>query len=1013
LAWLLSGIVLLLFIASLVFYIYRDQIGRKVILKLNDIQKGEISFAELSFNPFIHFPNISVGLQNLYYTNSQQYDSIMEKDTIAFLAKLYVAIDVVDLIGGQINVSKITMTNGSIFLKRYPDSTLNLFLALGMVGESTFGAGSVPGPPTVENDTTIQKDPKDISLEGIVLKNISMKYVEIQSRSFQETTEVEIKDLKASMKYSERIIASKLQLAVELQSIPMIQNLELQGMPVQVKSTFLIDRNSGKITIEPSYLHIKDVSFQVEGAVYRSENSHIDLSLEGKDEDLSFFSGWFSETGLNNIRSGETYFSGKIQGPLNGALPDMKFDFGMRDVNLHVPGVNHDITDVNLEGFFQSGQKMDLSEAKIAINKFKGILPGGYLNAHLSVESFTIPRINLLWDMKADISGFDQIFNINGIRQIRGEIKLYDDFAGVFDPATHTLTEERNESILLLDSLSFNIPDVMLVKGLSGRLERSLDTLKLFNLRMMAGNSDLLINGRINNLLSLVKSEENEITAELAVKSDTFDLPVFFAFDPKVGRSFPYRIIDIDLELHATTSRNKLLEFNANPEIEFDILHLGATIENLFPPVNIQKGNMLMSEKEGQIYLAFDDFEIDIADANLNADVLYYSPSVDPDFVRVNVDISGLNPSGILLAEQDTIPGITNGILNGFIHTELEIGRDTMDYETFNVKTGNLDYITANDTFNITGLIIKALDIHYNNDGKTPFASLSAGIRLQAAEIRSNHFHVKDVYYDIDATGGSYTVYPEKIHFFGKEGEGVYKLTPFANESMYEFKYKVTDFRVENLLSSVMADTLLKGLMDLDLDVTSVGGPEQNIFSGINGYVELHGKDLVLYGIDLDNLITKFQRSQKFNLVDVGAVALLGPFGLALTKGSEFASLALGNFGDTTKIGKVISEWDCVNGRLIIKDVAFTTEENRIAGTGWIDLSTDSLDITIAVLDKNGCSILSQSVFGELEDPEQSDIKIVSTVLAPITNLIGGALGKDCEVFYDGQIAHPSKKKQK
>jgi len=65
------------------------------------------------------------------------------------------------------------------------------------------------------------------------------------------------------------------------------------------------------------------------------------------------------------------------------------------------------------------------------------------------------------------------------------------------------------------------------------------------------------------------------------------------------------------------------------------------------------------------------------------------------------------------------------------------------------------------------------------------------------------------------------------------------------------------------------------------------------------------------------------------------------------------------------------------------------------------------------VLDKNRCSVLSQTLFGTMENPQQSEIKIVGTVLAPITNLINGALGKDCEVFYDGKLEHPLKGKKK
>ena len=120
------------------------------------------------------------------------------------------------------------------------------------------------------------------------------------------------------------------------------------------------------------------------------------------------------------------------------------------------------------------------------------------------------------------------------------------------------------------------------------------------------------------------------------------------------------------------------------------------------------------------------------------------------------------------------------------------------------------------------------------------------------------------------------------MQLFGKEGEGVYEFRPFAANPMYALKYKVNEFRVETLLQRFMKDTMLTGPMDLDLDLGIVALDKNKLLSGLNGSAKLFGHDMTIYGIDLDNLIAKYQKSQKFNLVDLGAVALAGPFGLAI-----------------------------------------------------------------------------------------------------------------------------------
>jgi len=135
--------------------------------------------------------------------------------------------------------------------------------------------------------------------------------------------------------------------------------------------------------------------------------------------------------------------------------------------------------------------------------------------------------------------------------------------------------------------------------------------------------------------------------------------------------------------------------------------------------------------------------------------------------------------------------------------------------------------------------------------------------------------------------------------------------------------------------------------------------------------------------------------------------------GLADTKGSDFARIIVSDPGEKTYIPAFISDWNVENGRLIMKDIAFSTDNNRIAAHGWINLKTDSLNLTIAALDKNGCSIISQDLYGKFDNPEMSDVKVVKSVLAPVTNLVGGALGIDCKVFYDGKIKHPLRKREK
>ena len=90
-----------------------------------------------------------------------------------------------------------------------------------------------------------------------------------------------------------------------------------------------------------------------------------------------------------------------------------------------------------------------------------------------------------------------------------------------------------------------------------------------------------------------------------------------------------------------------------------------------------------------------------------------------------------------------------------------------------------------------------------------------------------------------------------------------------------------------------------------------------------------------------------------------------------------------------------------------MKDVAASTHKNRVAAKGWINIEKDSLNISFAVIDNNGCSIFTQNVYGDLNKPTLERVKIVQTILAPVTNLYNGIMGVNCDIFYKGSLPPP------
>jgi AsmA protein len=199
--------------------------------------------------------------------------------------------------------------------------------------------------------------------------------------------------------------------------------------------------------------------------------------------------------------------------------------------------------------------------------------------------------------------------------------------------------------------------------------------------------------------------------------------------------------------------------------------------------------------------------------------------------------------------------------------------------------------------------------------------------------------------------------------------------------------------------------------MDFSMNLSMQGTTVNEMKLTMDGEVSLRGENLALDGIDLDRVLSRFESSQNFNLVDVGAFFFAGPIGLAVTKGYNFASLFKGSEG-RSEIRTLISDWKFERGVAQAQDVAMATNRNRIALRGELDFANEQFnDVTMATIDAKGCAMVRQKITGSFQKPVVEKPSILMSLTGPARKLLkkGRDLlpGGECEVFYAGSVAPP------
>jgi AsmA protein len=247
---------------------------------------------------------------------------------------------------------------------------------------------------------------------------------------------------------------------------------------------------------------------------------------------------------------------------------------------------------------------------------------------------------------------------------------------------------------------------------------------------------------------------------------------------------------------------------------------------------------------------------------------------------------------------------------------------------------------------------------------------------------------------------------------FGGKGEGDVTADESAVDPAYKLNLKVSKLDFEKLQESFGIKRLISGKGDLAASLTIKERGRRDLMSNLDGTFALLGDNLITHTVDLDKILSAYETSQKFNLVDVGAFFIAGPLGTVALKGYRYGDLYYQTQGGKGTITQFVSHWKIGNGEADALDCAFATHHNRVALKGKLNLVSERFDnVTVALLDEKGCAKFKQTISGSFDAPQVGVVNAVESLAGPIFDLYRKAKrfvqGGKCEVFYSGSVQQP------
>lgn len=283
---------------------------------------------------------------------------------------------------------------------------------------------------------------------------------------------------------------------------------------------------------------------------------------------------------------------------------------------------------------------------------------------------------------------------------------------------------------------------------------------------------------------------------------------------------------------------------------------------------------------------------------------------------------------------------------------------------------------------------------------------------MECMEVRNKNLKIDNVKSAIKVEKGVIHLKPFTMDVFGAKGEGDVMLDKSEADTRYKINLKISKMDFEKIEQTFGLKKVIGGKGDLVAAITLKERGNRKLMSSLDGTFSLRGDDLVIYSIDLDKALSKYETSQEFNLVDLGAFFIAGPLSTFAVRGYRTGDFYNQTRGGQAAITHFNSHWKIKSGVADATDCALATRHNRVALKGRLDLVSERYDnVIVALLDDKGCAKFKQSISGPFRKPQVSALSAAESIGGPYSNLYRRVKrfvqGGSCEVIYNGSVQQP------
>lgn len=531
-------------ISVILVYVYEDDVKALIIKELNKHLKTEVHIDPKNIDLTIlkSFPHCAIEFKDITALDAKEFKS---NDTLLYAKRLALAFNIKDLFNENYTIKDIILEDATCHLK--VDKTGN---ANYLVWKS-------------DSVSVNSNDSLKFALEKITLTHVKLSYKNSQQKIKLQTTIKQL-NFKGAFTNTDYVLIADGKAYVDLFQIGKIKYVSNKNLKLDVE----LNVTGDSYKIKKAETTFNSTELISSGAfVVKDSLISLDINFKGNNLDVASTLSLLPEKFQSKITDYESegvfYANGEAHYKVGKSL-NVNAEFGIKNATILYKPKKTTLSHVNLIGSLvinenHSSLKLQHISANLNSNSFSG---------DVELTNFNDPYLKLSIAAKTKLEELISFYPIDTLEAISGNIDLTANIEGLVSELqsnTYSPSIKANGEATLANIKAkfkqseneINIPE--------GQLKLNERHLNVFGLKLIKGNSDVMLVGELPNFLGYLFDTKTPLAINANISSEKIQLEDFIFASKNSGSSESIHIPDnFDFSININVNAFSFSKFTAD-----------------------------------------------------------------------------------------------------------------------------------------------------------------------------------------------------------------------------------------------------------------------------------------------------------------------------------------------------------------------------------------------------------------------------------------------------------------